>query len=98
MIYLVTKTFNTASWIYYGRREEGGRFFPKDFHRITVPTAVALFPKEMSEWPPRSYVERIFNIKSWTKMSRGGHFAALEQPDLLVDDLQLFARTFRKKE
>ena len=95
MIYLITNTFNTASWIYYGRREEGGRFFPKDFHRIEVPTAVAIFPREMSEWPPRSYVERIFNIKSWSKMSKGGHFAALEQPDLLVNDITKFARSLR---
>ena len=95
MTYIVTNTFNTASWIYYGRREEGGRFFSKDFHRIEVPTAAALFPKEMSEWPPKSYVDRIFNIKRWTKMSKGGHFAAVEQPDLLVNDIKEFARTLR---
>jgi len=95
MIYLVTKTFNTASWIYYGRREEGGRFLPKDGHRVEVPTAAALFPKEYLEWPPKSYVERIYNVKRWTKMPRGGHFAALEQPDLLVKDIVLFAKTVR---
>ena len=95
MVYIVTKTFNTAAWIYYGRRKEGGRFFPKDFRRIEVPTAAALFPAEMSAWPPRSYVDRMFNIKRWTKMPKGGHFAALEQPDLLVDDIRAFARTLR---
>jgi microsomal epoxide hydrolase len=95
MVYIVTKTFNTASWIYYGRREEGGRFLPKDFRRIEVPTAAALFPAEMLEWPPRSYAERMYNIKRWTKMPKGGHFAALEQPDLLVDDIKAFARTLR---
>jgi microsomal epoxide hydrolase len=92
MIYIITKTFNTASWIYYGRREEGGRFFPKNFHRIETPTAVAVFPKEMSTWPPRSYVARMFNIKRWTNMSGGGHFAALEKPDLLVADIKKFAQ------
>ena len=95
MVYLVSNTFNTSSWIYFGRREEGGRFFPKDFHRIEVPTGVAIFPKEMLEWPPRSYVERIFNIKHWTKMPNGGHFAALEQPELLVNDIRVFAQTLR---
>jgi len=95
MVYLVTKTFNTASWIYYGRREEGGRFLPKDGHRIEVPTAAALFPKEYLEWPPKSYAERIYNIKRWTKMSKGGHFAALEQPDLLIKDIREFAKTLR---
>ena len=95
MVYIVTKTFNTASWIYYGRREEGGRFLPKDFRRIEVPTAAALFPAEMLAWPPRSYAERMYNIKRWTKMPKGGHFAALEQPDLLVDDIRAFARSLR---
>ena len=96
MVYILTKTFNTASWIYYGRREEGGRFFPKDFKRIKVPAGVALFPAEMSEWPPKSYVERIFNIKQWTKMNKGGHFAALEQPNLLVEDIRNFIRSITK--
>ena len=95
MVYVITKTFNTASWIYYGRREEGGRFLPKDFHRIETPTAAALFPAEMLAWPPRSYAERMYNIKRWTKMSKGGHFAALEQPTLLIDDIRAFARTLR---
>ena len=95
MVYVVTKTFNTASWIYFGRREEGGRLFPKDFKKIKIPTGVAIFPKEMSEWPPRSYVDRIFNIKQWTEMQRGGHFAAMEQPELLVNDIIKFARIIK---
>jgi len=95
MVYIITKTFNTASWIYYGRREEGGRFFPNDFKKIEIPTAAALFPAEMSEWPPRSYVDRIFNITQWTEMPSGGHFAALEEPELLVNDLVKFSRTVR---
>ena len=95
MIYIATKTFNTASWIYYGRREEGGRFFPDDFKKIEIPTAAAIFPAEMSEWPPRSYVDRIFNITQWTEMPSGGHFAAMEQPELLVKDIVKFARTIR---
>jgi pimeloyl-ACP methyl ester carboxylesterase len=95
MVYIVTKTFNTASWIYYGRREEGGRFFPKDFKKIEIPTSIAVFPAEMSTWPPRSYVERIFNIKQWSTMSKGGHFASLEQPDLLTNDIIKFARNLR---
>ena len=95
MIYILTKTFGTASWIYFGRREEGGRFFPKDFQRIEIPTAAAIFPAEMSEWPPRSYVERIFKIKQWTNMPSGGHFAALEKPDLLVNDIRKFSRSLR---
>ena len=96
MVYLVTKTFNTASWIYYGRREEGGRPLPKEGLPIKTPTAVALFPKEYLEWAPRSYVERIYNIQRWTEMPKGGHFAALEQPDLLVKDIREFAKDLKK--
>ena len=51
------------------------------------------FPLEMSEWPPKSYADRLFNIKRWTIMPKGGHFAALEQPDLLVNDIREFAKT-----
>ena len=95
MVYILTKTFDSASWIYFGRREEGGRFFPKNFKKIEIPTAAAVFPAEMSEWPPRSYVERIFNLKQWTEMPAGGHFAALEKPDLLVEDIRKFFRSLK---
>ena len=95
MVYLVTRTFNTASWIYYGRREEGGRVLSPDGQRVAVPTAAALFPAELLSWPPRSYAERVYNITRWTEMPRGGHFAALEQPTLLIDDIREFARTLR---
>lgn len=97
MVYLVTRTFNTASWIYYGRREEGGRLLSPEGHRVEVPTAAALFPAEILSWPPRSYVERIYNIARWTEMPRGGHFAALEQPALFIDDIRAFARTLRSQ-
>ena len=93
MFYLVTKTFNTSTWIYYGRREEGGRSLPKDHLPLKVPTAIAKFPKEYLEWAPRSYVERIYNVQQWTNMPSGGHFAALEKPDLLIKDI----REFKKK-
>ena len=95
MIYLVTGTFNTASWIYYGRRLEGGRILSPDGRRVEVPTGCAVFPKELLSWPPRSYAERLYNVTQWTEMPRGGHFAAREEPDLLVDDIRAFARGLR---
>ena len=61
----------------------------------TMPTGCALFPKEMLEWPPRSYAERIYNIQRWTEMPRGGHFGAMEEPELLVEDLRAFVRAIR---
>ena len=60
-------------------------FFLKDFKKIEIPTAAAIFPAEMSEWPPKSYVDRIFNITQWTEMPSGGHFAAMEEPELLEE-------------
>ena len=95
MIYITTRTFNTASWIYYGRREEGGRVISQEGKRVEVPTGCAVFPAEILNWPPRSYVERIYNVKHWTEMSRGGHFAAMEEPELLLKDIRTFARTLR---
>ena len=95
MVYLVTRTFNTASWIYYGRREEGGRVLSPEGRRVEVPTGCALFPAELLSWPPRSYVERVYNVTHWTEMPRGGHFAAMEQPELFVEDVRAFARTVR---
>ncbi len=95
MIYITTKTFNTASWIYYGRREEGGRVLSPEGRRVEVPTGCAVFPAEMLSWPPRAYAERIYNIQHWTTMPRGGHFAAMEEPELLLADIRKFARLLR---
>jgi microsomal epoxide hydrolase len=98
MIYITTRTFNSASWIYYGRREEGGRILSPEGKRVEVPTGCAVFPAEMLNWPPRSYADRIYNIQHWTEMPRGGHFAAMEEPDLLLQDIRKFARTLRYKD
>jgi pimeloyl-ACP methyl ester carboxylesterase len=95
MVYLITQSFNTASWIYTGRREEGERILSPEGKRVEVPTACALFPAELLSWPPRSYVERVYNVTQWTEMPRGGHFAAMEEPGLLLEDIRAFARTLR---
>ena len=95
MVYIVTRTFNTASWIYYGRREEGGRVLSPEGKRVEVPTGCAVFPEELLQWPPRSYAERIYNISQWTEMPRGGHFAAMEEPGLLIEDVRSFVRGLR---
>ena len=97
MIYISTRTFNSASWIYYGRREEGGRILSPEGKRVEVPTGCAVFPAEMLNWAPRSYVERIYNVQHWTEMPRGGHFAAMEEPELLLGDIRKFARSLRSK-
>jgi microsomal epoxide hydrolase len=58
-----------------------------DGKTISVPMGYAEFPKEILS-PPRSLAERVYtNIKLWTKMQKGGHFAALEQPDALAKEI-----------
>jgi len=93
MVYVITGTFNTASWIYYGRREEGGRVLSPQGRRVEVPTGCAVFPAELLAWPPRSYADRIYNVTQWTQMPHGGHFAAMEEPDLLIEDIRKFRRS-----
>jgi pimeloyl-ACP methyl ester carboxylesterase len=60
---------------------------------IEPPVAIARFPKELPI-PPRSYVERGYNVTRWTEFPRGGHFAALEEPNALAADIREFCRSF----
>jgi pimeloyl-ACP methyl ester carboxylesterase len=63
--------------------------------RVVVRLGVAHFPRELP-MPPRSWLERVFDVHRWTSMPRGGHFAALEQPQLLVDEIRAFFRPLRR--
>lgn len=89
MIYLTTRSFLTATWIYRGMFLEGGFAMPAG-RRVEVPTAVAAFPRDLLAFPPRSMVERGYNVAHWTTMPRGGHFASLEEPELFLADLRAF--------
>nr|WP_310524003.1 epoxide hydrolase [Polymorphobacter sp.] len=89
MIYLTTRSFLTATWIYRGMFIEGGFSIPAG-RRIEKPTGVAAFPKDLLAFPPRSIVERGYNVVHWTDMPRGGHFASLEEPELFLADLRAF--------
>jgi hypothetical protein len=60
--------------------------------RFSTRVAVAKFPREIA-FPPRSHLENYFHIVRWTEMPPGGHFAALEQPELLTRDIQAFFQT-----
>ena len=61
---------------------------------VAVPTAVAVFPKDLVQ-PPRSWAQRTYNVTRYTRMPRGGHFAAHEQPELLAEDLTAFFWSLR---
>lgn len=60
-----------------------------------TPTAFALFPKDLTD-PPREWAERFFNVQRWTKMPSRGHFAAMEEPELLAEDIRAFFRPLRQ--
>lgn len=91
MFYWAPNSTASAARIYYEAMRDPGAFrYPK----VEVPTAVAVFPKE--PWrAPRHWAEARFNIVRWTEMPRGGHFAALEQPELLTNDIREFFATIR---
>lgn len=93
MIYWATATATSSARIYYESRVAGG-LAGSNPARVQVPTACALFPKEISV-PPRRWVEARYNLTRWTEMPRGGHFAALEEPHLLVEDIRAFFRDLR---
>lgn len=89
MLYLAPSSVVTSTWIYHGKRLEGSQTFPEGT-RIKVPTGVAAFPDPVFLPPPRSFAEKTYNIVHWSEMPKGGHFAALEQPELMLADLRAF--------
>ena len=92
MIYVMSDSFATGAWYYRGLVEEGGMAFAPG-ERLETPTAFANFPGEpLYTAPPRSFAERAHNIVRWTDMPRGGHFAAMEEPDLFVDEVRAWGR------
>ncbi|MDE8345000.1 MAG: alpha/beta fold hydrolase [Acidocella sp.] len=89
MIHLVNDAVTSMIWMYAGAYQEAkaGGYAPP---HVTVPTACALFPAEFWLWPPREAVARHYNVQRWTKMSSGGHFAALEEPEAFAADVAEF--------
>ena len=93
MIYLVNDAIATSVWYYAALGVEGGVALAPG-QRVAVPTAFANYPgEEIYTPPPRSWCERAYNITRWTDMPSGGHFAAMEEPDLFVEDVRAWART-----
>jgi len=92
MLYWVTGTSASSARLYWECKHGGLWAEPAEY--VAVPTGVARFPREVLRYP-RSWVERQYNVTRWTDMPRGGHFAAMEQPALLVDDVRSFFRTVR---
>ena len=91
-IYWVTESIGSSTRLYYESFNKPWTL--KQGERIDVPVAVAAFPHE-NTIPLREWAERSYNVKHWTDMPSGGHFAALEEPDRLVQDIRKFFRTLR---
>ena len=79
----------TATWIYHGKRLERSGTFPAGT-RVRVPAGVAAFPDPVFLPPPRSFAEKTYDVVHWSDMTKGGHFAALEQPERMLADLRSF--------
>lgn len=93
MIYWFTQTITSSCRLYYEHRKHP--WFLGEDESIAVPTAIAEFPKEIVR-PPMEWAERSYsNIVRWTEMPKGGHFPALEQPDLLAQDIRSFCQQIR---
>jgi pimeloyl-ACP methyl ester carboxylesterase len=90
-LYWFTQTIGASFRMYVEGRAEPMRLQEK----IRPPLGVAHFPAEIA-MPPRSWVERGFDVQRWTSMPAGGHFAALEQPELLAEDIRAFFRPLRQ--
>ena len=88
-LYWFTNTISTSFRPYYEYFHSTSRV-----QRVTVPTAVCLFPKDLDH-PPRSWAERTYHVTRYTVMPRGGHFAAYEEPDLLAADIEAFFADLR---
>jgi pimeloyl-ACP methyl ester carboxylesterase len=92
MVYWVTGTATSSTRLYYEMRSAGRAAVPA--RHIECPTGVANYPGEITR-VPRHWVEARYNLTHWTDMARGGHFAAMEVPDLFVDDVRAFFRPLR---
>jgi len=92
MVYWVTETIASSARLYWESRHGAQRSGPLPF--VDIPTGVARYPKEVLRWP-RSWVEGQYRVIHWSVMERGGHFAAMEQPEIFVDDVRRFFRAVR---
>lgn len=90
-VYWLTRTIGSSMRLYFETMDPGAR---RPSEPVTVPTGHAVYPGEVYH-TPRAWAQRWYPIVHWTEMPRGGHFAAMEVPELFVDDLRNFAKAFR---
>jgi pimeloyl-ACP methyl ester carboxylesterase len=93
MVYWLSSTITSSARLYWEHQHQSAGEGEPGF--VATPTGVARYPKEVVRFP-RSWIERRYNITHWVDMPRGGHFAAMEQPGLFVDDVRSFFRLMRR--
>ncbi len=91
-LYWVTETIHSSIRLYHESRKVPLHFTQDDF--VHAPVGIAHFPLE-DPFPPRTYIERGYNVQHWTDMPAGGHFASMEKPEWLAQDIQDFFRPLR---
>ncbi|WP_375458105.1 epoxide hydrolase family protein [uncultured Enterovirga sp.] len=92
-LYWFTGAIGSSFWPYYARMH--GPWPVPDGATVDVPTGYCQFPTEILR-PPRSLAARTYtDIRRWSVMERGGHFAAMEQPEALADEIRAFFRPLR---
>jgi microsomal epoxide hydrolase len=91
-LYWLTRTATSSARLYFEMRRAGAAAVPKA--PIRVPTGIANYPAEVTR-APRTWAERRYNVVHWADMPRGGHFAAMEVPDLFVGDVRSFYGSIR---
>lgn len=91
MLYWLTESFHSSARFYYEGRHHPWQPSHDRSPCVEAPTALAIFPKELT-YPPRRWAERYYNLQQWSEFPSGGHFAAMEQPQALVEDLRRFFR------
>jgi len=94
MLYWVTGSIGSTMRYYWENWRQPTRLVHDRAPSIEVPTGIAVFPNDLV-FVPRRLAEEHTNLTRWTEMPRGGHFAAAEEPDLVVDDLRAFFRPLR---
>jgi microsomal epoxide hydrolase len=99
MIYWITQSIGTSFQTYFDYSNAGAMTWLSQglknwMGSSAVPAAFSIFPADIGR-PPREWAERFFNVQRWTEMPRGGHFAAMEEPGLLAEDLREWFRGFR---
>jgi epoxide hydrolase len=92
MVYWITRTAASSTRIYWEMRQAGRAAVPQA--RIEVPTGIANYPGEVTKMA-RAWVEHRYNVTHWVEQPKGGHFAAMEVPDLFVQDVREFFRSVR---